>query len=344
MGETKIEWAHYTFNAWRGCTKVSDGCRNCYAETLSKRNHKVLGIWGDNGTRPVAAESYWQLPYRWNQEAAAAREMWQRHRNENDTLDTPPERPRVFTLSLGDWLEDRPELDVPLSRLLNTIRDTPNLDWLLLTKRPENWRKRLGAAWYALLGIDADTNALPMVQMWLDGNPPPNVWVGTSVENQKAADERIPHLLKCPAAIRWLSVEPMLGPVELYNAHGRWHCNYCDTMYAEYVNGCPRCHFGEPGTATSVRLKRINWIVCGGESGPNARPFNIDWARDLRDQCKAAGVAFFMKQLGSQPVERVAYPNPADDFEVLALRDRKGGDMSEWAEDLRVREWPNVKI
>lgn len=190
MAETKIEWTSYrrpdgsmvpgyTFNPWRGCTKVSAGCANCYAETMSKRNPEVLGIWGDNGTRAVATESYWRQPLKWNREAEKA-----------------GKRRRVFCASLADVFERRSELEQPRGGLFRLIAETPYLDWLLLTKRPENVNYL--SPW--------GSEAWP----W-----PSNIWLGTSVENQEQADKRIPELLKVPARVRFLSCEPLLGPVDL---------------------------------------------------------------------------------------------------------------------------------
>jgi protein gp37 len=138
--------------------------------------------------------------------------------------------------------------------------------------------------------------------------PIPNLWLGVSVESQKYADERIPLLLQTPAAVRFLSVEPQLEHVDLLRAHLQ----------------CER-PFSTPG---------VNWVICGGESGPKARPFNLAWAESLQEQCKAAGVAFFMKQVGSKPI------GPNHLIPHIPLRDRKGGDPSEWPESLRVREFP----
>jgi len=137
MGQdSKIEWTHHTFNPWRGCTKVSPGCTNCYAETLSHRNPKVLGVWGDKGTRVVASDSMWREPIKWDREAREA-----------------GERRRVFCASLADVFEDREELDEPRFRLLRLIASTTNLDWLLLTKRPD----RIEPILKRTLGVLLDT-------------------------------------------------------------------------------------------------------------------------------------------------------------------------------------------
>lgn len=283
MGQdSKIEWTHHTFNPWRGCTKVSPGCANCYADTLSKRNPAILGEWGPNGTRVVAAESYWGKPYSWDHDAHCA---GQRH--------------RVFCASLADIFEDwtgpvtaHPGLrwidiagkwqktDLHIGKNLVTLADarrrlfhliakTPNLAWLLLTKRPENVKPMTAAEW---------------------GNRwPPNVWLGTSVENQEQADKRIQELLKVPAAIRFLSCEPLLGPVDLRSiGPEKW----------DALLGWKDAANNERGWANT---SRIHWVIAGGESGHRAqriRPMHPDWVRSIRDQCQAAGVPFFFKQWG----------------------------------------------
>ncbi len=245
MAETsKIEWTHATFNPWRGCSKVSPGCAKCYAETMSLRNPAVLGKWGDNGTRIIASESYWRQPLKWDREAAAA-----------------GERRRVFCASLADVFEERRELIEPRQRLFELIGQTPNLDWLLLTKRPQvavdHWPLWAG---FALGG--AIRKHLPIDGLLRNNLVIPNVWLGVSVEDQQRADERIPLLLQTPAAVRFLSVEPLLGPIEFSDVNG------------------------------------IHWIIVGGESGAGARPMHPWWAQSIRDQCQAAGIAFFFKQWG----------------------------------------------
>lgn len=287
---TKIEWATHTFNPWRGCTKVSAGCANCYADTQAKRNPGTLGVWGPNGTRVVASEAMWREPLKWNEAAAKA-----------------GERHRVFCASMADVFEDWAgkvftskgvpfwwcggslsntaipagqekgwgftrwaTMDDIRERLFHLIKDTPCLDWLLLTKRPENVLKMTHDAWCHPVPGHVSQNEG-------DGRRwkyPPNVWLGTSVEDQKAADERIPHLLKVPAAVRFLSCEPLLGPVDLgleqYESPG-WFAH---------------------------RHELIHWVIVGGESGHGARPMHPDWVRFLRNQCQAAGVAFHFKQWG----------------------------------------------
>lgn len=271
---SKIEWTHHTFNPWRGCTKVSAGCANCYAETLSHRNPKTLGVWGDNGTRVVAAESYWKQPIKWNQ---AAKEAGERH--------------RVFCASLADVFEDQPELDGPRGRLVQLIGKTPQLDWLLLTKRPENVKPLLSR-----LRANGDSDS-PTAWEFLfgDGAIYRNVWLGVSVEDQASADERIPLLLQTPAAVRFLSIEPLLGPVDLrpkapeaYSILGKF-----------YGTGTfdPSGMSPAPDRVLNC-FPKIDWVIVGGESGHHARPLHPDWARSIRDQCQAADVPFFFKQWG----------------------------------------------
>ncbi len=199
--------------------------------------------WGKGKPRVRTAPENWRKPRIWNRAAS---------------FDNVP-RPRVFCASLSDWLDHEAEHQWRVD-LLNLIDDTPNLDWLLLTKRPESWSARIHECAYAA----------PLAARWINGEAPENVWMGTSVEDQARADERIPVLLEIPARIRFLSVEPMLGPVAL-----------------------PSLGFTGPNTI-------VDWVICGGESGPGARIMREAWALSLRDQCRAAGVAFHFKQWGGR--------------------------------------------
>ena len=253
---SRIEWTTHTMNPWRGCSPVSPGCDHCYAEAMSLRNPAVLGVWGKEGTRVVAAEAQWRAPLRWNEEAKAA-----------------GERRRVFCASLADVFEGEdtmPADSVRLvlsarMRLMRLIGATPDLDWLLLTKRPENAVPILGD----LAGLGGDP-AFDFLRGWISwSDAPPNVWLGTTAEDQRRADDRIPHLLRIPAVVRFLSVEPMLGPVDL------------------------TAHLATGG---------IHWVIVGGESGHRARPFHLDWADEIVGACRMHGVACFVKQLGARPV------------------------------------------
>lgn len=235
MAETKIEWADYTFNPWIGCAKVSEACRHCYAEDWAKRYGRD-GLWGPTAGR--SRTSTWGNPRKWHRARLRRLEA----SAEYDPADWPGRRPRVFCASLADVFEARDDLDEMRADLWRLIEECYGLDWLLLTKRPEEIRRRVPAEWLE------------------PGEWPAHVWVGATVEHQAAAEARIPHLLGVPAPVRFVSVEPMLGPVTL-----------------------------DLG---------ISWVICGGESGRNARPMHPGWARNLRDQCVAAGVPFHFKQWG----------------------------------------------
>jgi protein gp37 len=240
---------------------------------MSRRNPGVLGKWGPDGTRVIASESYWRQPLKWNREAYEA-----------------GERRRVFCASLADVFEDRPGLHAPRRRLAQLIWETPHLDWLFLTKRPENANQMIYEMWFP------------------DAAWPKNYWLGTSVEDQENADRRIPELLKVPAAVRFLSVEPMLGPIGLR---------------PEWLGG-------------------LGWVIVGGESGHGARTFRLEWARSIVEQCRAAAVPCFVKQLGARPAAEMVRPgcSARSAGERLDLRDSHGGDWDEWPEDLKVREYP----
>jgi protein gp37 len=284
---TGIEWCEATFNPWRGCQKVSPGCEHCYAETLSRRNPKVLGEWGPGGTRVIASESAWREPPRWDRAARAA-----------------GVRRRVFCASLADVFEDRPELVAPRVRLFHLISETRHLDWLLLTKRPENVRRFRGG------------DGVP--RSWPE-NMPPNVWLGVSAEDQRRADERIPLLLQTPAAVRFVSAEPLLGPVDLSAVRHQLGAESFATVNVLVEKDSLNRGHDRP---------RLDWVIVGGESGPGARPMRLEWARSLVTQCREAGVAVFCKQIGT-----VAAWD-------LGSRDAKGGRMEDWPVDLRVREFP----
>lgn len=358
---TKIQWAHHTFNPWRGCTKVSDGCKNCYADQMSGRNPKVLGVWGKNGTRVVASESMWKQPLKWNRDAEAA-----------------GERSRVFCASLADVFESRDTM--PESawsavaharlRLFELIDLTPHLDWLLLTKRPENVRPIISEE--ISLGTYPDS--------WNLQEHMPNVWIGTTVENQAEADKRIPHLLKIPAAVRFLSCEPLLGPVQIerYLKHKKWWMGECPTCgwigNTGFADGggqiadtgdyddpiCPVCFESAEGTnivLDDAPTDGVDWVIVGGESGPGSRPCDEAWFHSMVGQCNAAGVPVFVKQMGSVPMELGTVwtsrqtarllnahndRHVPPDFVPLKYNDKKGGEITEWPASLQVREIPEV--
>jgi protein gp37 len=259
--ETGIAWTDHTFNPWWGCEKVSPGCAHCYAESWDARWKG--GHWGKDSPRRFFGEKHWNEPRTWNAAALKA-----------------GQRARVFCASMADVFEDRRDLDEERNRLFVLIRETPQLDWQLLTKRPENVLRLLPPG---------------VVLPW------PNIWIGTTVEDQKRADARIPALLQVPAAVRFLSVEPLLGPISF-----RW---------APWVP-LSRVH----STGHLDGLNGIHWGIVGGESGQGARPMALEWARTALAQFREAGVRTFVKQLGG-------------------ARDKRD-DPAGWPVDLRVREFP----
>jgi protein gp37 len=220
---------------------------------------------------------------------------------------------RVFVNSMSDLFHPTAPDDY-IAAVFGVMAACPQHTFQVLTKHPER-----AARWFAV---------------WRDGGAPlPNVWLGTSVEDQAAADERIPHLLACPAAVLWVSYEPALGPVDFSAWLPDRGLSFTD------AEGVP-----VRGPA------RLDWIVVGGESGPGARPFDVQWARDTVRQCRRASVPVFVKQLGANYIDAKngvggysASPPPEYGRLTRRLCDRKGGDPSEWPEDLRVREWPEVE-
>ena len=249
---SKIEWTDHTFNPWVGCTKISPACDHCYAEAWAKRAGSGQ-LW--QGERRRTTEAYWRLPLKWNAQAA------------KDGV-----RRRVFCASLADVFDNQVP-DAWRYDLWQLIGRTPNLDWLLLTKRPQNIVKMLPEH----------------ERFW----PRPNIWLGTTVENQDEADRRIPYLLEAPAAKRFLSCEPLLGPINLtrLDVNG-W------TEWMPLTGWAPEPGELDNNGSLAQSHAALDWVICGGESGPGARAMSLEWARNLRDQCAEAGVPFFMKQIG----------------------------------------------
>lgn len=337
MGEgTKIEWADHTFNPWIGCTKVSAGCANCYAEDMMDRRYGRVA-WGAGNPRQRTSKSNWKKPLAWDAKAAAA------------CLEGS-ERPRVFCSSLADVFDP----DVPiewLADLFDVIHRTPNLVWMLLTKRPHLILSRIGK----VVGLscvtgctDEDEHGMAgwMANRWQHGNPPENVWLGTSVENQAAADERIPQLLKIPAAKRFLSCEPLLGPVDLQL---KLTATAADGDMPPGPKGPPMRIDALTGLKWSPAHRMrgqtdavdslgygIDWVIAGGESGPHARPMHPDWARSLRDQCSGAGVPFFFKQWGEWAPGEEVEANGTGWLHMYENQDDGGAPVHHWPDaDIR---------
>lgn len=278
---SKIEWTDHTFNPWEGCQKVGPGCDHCYAETRNARFAGGAAInWGPDAPRRRTSVANWRKPHAWNRDGA----FYTIHRR----------RQRVFCASLADWLDNAVPIEW-LADLLDTIRLTGNLDWLMLTKRIGNLIRRLkDAADYAFNMRRDDLHQ--WIVAWMDGRAPANVWLGATIVNQEEADRDIPKLLSVPARVRFLSMEPLLGPVDLRNVavprehdHLRRPWDYEGYKFNALQDDDDRFHQA-PAT--------VDWVIVGGESGPGARPMHPDWARSLRDQSEAAGVPFLFKQWG----------------------------------------------
>ncbi len=291
---TGISWCDATWNPWWGCTKVSPACDHCYAERDSKRFSPGRVLWGVGSERRTFGEAHWQQPFKWAKRAFVEctvcgwRGMHTKLRHVNGEHECPAcsskdwhnARIRVFCASMGDVF-DKDAPDGQRARLFRLIADTPELDWLLLTKRIGNAHQMIGEALIQAATAQGlgPTDLLPS---W----PLQNVWLGATVVNQEEYDRDIGKLLRTPARVHFLSIEPMLGAIDMRMG---------GASVPDYSDHRP--------------LAPLSWVIAGGESGPHARPAHPDWFRSLRDQCAAAGVAFHFKQWGEwtpgENVERV---------------------------------------
>ncbi|MDR2220994.1 MAG: phage Gp37/Gp68 family protein [Methylobacillus sp.] len=324
--QTKIEWADSTFNPWIGCIKISPACDHCYAAAWDHRfavsGHAMR--WGAGKARDRTSAEYWKKPPAWNRAAdnfvecsgcgrRGDKRTWMSdiNRTRPNAISCCPERKliptrrRVFCGSLCDVFDNEVP---PLWRqhLMSLVADTPNLDWLFLTKRIGNAQRMLESA------SMHDSRLLTTNDQY---RPLKNLWLGITVCNQEEADRDIPKLLAVPAAKRFLSVEPVLSAINLRHLNEDREINEIDclkpTLWGEEIDGAWRDTTDEwedefldwyslsklPDPAAPMHEK-IDWVICGGESGPHARPMHPDWPRSLRDQCVAAGTPFFFKQWG----------------------------------------------
>lgn len=271
--DSAISWTHHTFSPWWGCVEVSPACDNCYARDLAHR--WGFEVWGTDAPRRFFGDKHWNEPLKWDK---AAKKAGERH--------------RVFCASMADICEDRADLNPHRERLWKLIEATPNLDWMLLTKRPENYRKMLPAHWT------------------IGENPQrPNVWLGTTAENQRRADERIPELFTVRAAVYWISAEPLLEAIDF----GKYWSREVET-----------------GQLSSAFVHGVDWVIVGGESGSHSKRMALEWARDIKRQCGENGAAFHFKQKG-----RVLAAE-------LGCKDKEGKDLKEWPKDLQVQEFPKA--
>jgi protein gp37 len=288
--KTAIEWADATWNPWIGCTKVSPACDHCYAERdFDLRRHVVQ--WGAGQARKRTGDDNWKKPGQWNKRPFYACACGYRGEKTKPWREIGiccprcegrlyPTRRRVFCASLADVFDNEVPVEW-LVDLLDLIRSTPNLDWLLLTKRIGNWKARIEAV---IREIDGDDpcELRSWLWSWINDSPTANVWLGATICNQAEADRDIPKLLATPARVRFLSIEPMLAPIDL--------------KLMQYEDSNERDEDGR--IIANTRRRGLHWVICGGESGPSPRPMHPEWARSLRDQCAAAGVPFLFKQWG----------------------------------------------
>lgn len=346
MGQTTgIAWTDHTANFWWGCQRVSPGCEHCYAEQLATVRRK-LQVWGPPSTTGrQRMKGIWQQVPQWD--AAARREGVRR---------------RLFVSSMADVFEDHPMVAPWRAEALDLLARCEGLDVQLLTKRPQNIRRMVPSAW---------------LEAW-----PAHVWVGTTVEDQRRAEERIPHLRAVPARVRFLSMEPLLEAVDLdpmrcddcgrsevqlradhewSEGNGNGWCNGCDTELSagHWLDAC-----------ADERQRGIGWVIVGGESGPGARPFDLAWERAIVKQCDDASVPVFVKQQGDNPVDSAMvdifapdgkrhYTRPAGHRDVDEARATRGyevcphapkfaahhgADPDEWPADLRRQAFPSLDV
>ena len=299
--DSKIEWTDATWNPVTGCTKVSPGCDHCYAETFAERWRGTPGHHFEQGFDVRLWHDRLEIPLRWK-------------------------RPRrIFVNSMSDVFHEKVP-DGFIACMFAVMAATPQHTYQVLTKRHGRMRSllsspefRLTAAFAGLSkGLDIEDAPWPL----------PNVWLGVSAEDQHWADIRVPALLATPAAVRFISAEPLLGPINLIGQGGDlvgagWHAL---PDPPEYDGGNPVCQdHGMENCSQGCQF--VDWVIVGGESGPGARPMEADWARSIVRQCEAAEVSVFVKQLGAVAGRSLG-------------AGRKGGDWDAWPSDLRIREYP----
>lgn len=386
---TKIEWTDATWNPVTGCSPVSAGCAHCYAAGMTRRLARIAPTHKRYGGLVGIGKTHFNKKIRLNGDELQRPFRWHKPR-------------MVFVCSMSDLFHPQVPFEF-IDRVFAVMALTPQHTYQVLTKRPERFAEYLSDVRMAERVYDAQArwNASPRERRgrW----PFRNVWLGTSCEDQAAADERIPHLLRCPAAVRFVSLEPLLGPIDVGLQSAT--CGCCDRWPSRWVVlRCPvrsdiphsvrqpvdrvadvgvHRAIGNMHGALSIRtpggllgikppefecLPALDWVIVGGESGPRARPCNVEWIRDIVQECKAAAVRCFVKQLGANPTTEFlrcpecGWISDEDGWDALGAdygkrfcngcsaevepvwqNDPKGGDPAEWPADLRVREWPEVK-
>lgn len=324
--KSDIEWTDATWNPLRGCSRVSEGCRFCYAERMSARG--LPGLNSPTTGEPFATmarsgprwtgrveliESQLEVPLRWKKPR------------------------RIFVNSMSDTFHE----SVPdgwIDRIFGVMALCPQHTFIVLTKRSERMRKYWSDVDLEDRLTDIWADGRPDREMWSLMLPLSHVWLGVSCGDQAAADERIPQLLATPAAVRFVSAEPLLGPVDI----SQWLRPRQEPNHDGYG--------GDIGVGWHTDATKLDWVIVGGESGPGARPCRVEWVRNIVRQCREAAVSCFVKQLGSRPVfaadhwpsglTSALWSNDLGVYDYPATK--KGGDPTEWPEDLRVRQFPEV--
>ena len=312
--KTNIQWTDASWNPTRGCSRVSEGCRNCYAEGVARR----FAGPGLPYEGLVTLDSAGKPQRQWNGNIRIV---------EKHMLDPLKwERPRrIFVNSMSDVFHPEVQLET-IDHIFAVMALAPQHTFQILTKRPERMKAYLSDPRTVLRVLNGigDVHTRNQVQ-W----PLPNVWLGVSCENQETADERIPLLLQTNAAVRFISAEPLLGPIDLNRIPAEEDREWFSTcLTAQDI-----WWTDEGEISDGPEHAALDWVICGGESGPRARQCNANWVLSIVEQCKAANVACFVKQLGSHVIQG---------GERRIKQDRKGGDMHEWPHEIRVRQFPQA--
>ncbi len=290
MNKSKIQWTESTWNPVTGCTKISSGCKNCYAEVMTRRL-KAMGQekYKEGFDKVVCHPESLEEPFKWEKGRM------------------------IFVNSMSDLFHENVPYDF-VNKVFNVIRLNPQHTFQILTKRASR------------IFIDAPR-----------GFYPDNLWMGVTVENQEQANERIPYLLRTGAKVKFVSVEPMLGPIDFYEV-------WCGNQLYHTLKG-----FGDiSGSLGHPTGEKIDWVICGGETGPKARPMNPNWVRSLRDQCQDAEVPFFFKQWGAwcPSGTKENYSFLVKGQEVLFVDEvmsRKPISKNiDWLDGERFNQWPEI--
>lgn len=352
MGDTNIEWTDKTWNPQRGCSRVSPGCVNCYAERQAARFAAPgIGVLGEPGKipseRPAAypAGPFFGFVTRVNGHPAwtGKVELVEKHLGDPLHWKTPC---RVFVNSMSDLFhEDLP--DEAIDRVFGVMAWCRRHTFQILTKRADRMRaysnrlagltrQERGVRMAQAKGFDVPSDT-PGGMAW----PLPNVHFGVSTEDQQRANERVAQLLLTPASVRFVSYEPALSHVDFtrieHEPGGSGGTVFINSLTGKMVS-----------VGGGQQLPKLDWVIIGGESGPGARPFDLEWARSVVQQCAVTGTKCFVKQLGSAPhgikdhISHRGDPLPRPDGFYRFLTSKKGGDMDEWPEDLRIREFPHA--